>query len=223
MSEEEKKKKKTVVHFSNTPTEKEQNNNNLKIGLVLGVLLCVLYGIISFLSHSEKTLPTDQQEMSLLDLGFSPFVSNETLPNSKIKFYEKNPQGEWVEQEKSLRDLIGKPMIVHLWATFCGPCVQELPNYDTFTKENDDIQHLAVVVGRSTPKDIESFYEKKNIQHLKIIIDEKNAIPQAYKIQGIPTTIFINSIGKPLGYITGAVEWNDPSSKSLIRKLFDLQ
>jgi thiol-disulfide isomerase/thioredoxin len=214
-----------IVAFPNSNLKTPSNNkDHLKLGIGLGVFLLLIYmfqGEI-FSRKKDPLIESGNEPVTLLDLGFSPFMNNEILPAGKLKFYEKNEKGEWTSEEKSLREFSGKPLIIHLWATFCGPCVKELPLYDVFVTANDKVQNFAVVVGKSDVKDIEKFYEQKGIKNLKIVIDEKNIIPQAYKIQGIPASIFVSSTGKPLGYIMGAVNWEEPAAATAIFKVLGL-
>lgn len=221
MNKENENEEKIVAFPTNNLKTLQNSKNHLKIGIVLGFFLLLIYLFQGEIFSHKKNILIDSGNgpVSLLDLGFSPFISNEVLPAGKLKFYQKNEKGEWTFEEKSLRDFSGKPLIIHLWATFCGPCVKELPIYDAFSASHDKIQNFAVVMGKNDVQDVEKFYEQKGIKNLKIIIDEKNIIPQAYKIQGIPASIFVSTAGKPLGYIMGAVNWEDPAEIGPIFKV----
>ncbi len=213
-----------IVAFPNDSLKTPVNKYHLKLGLGLGVFLLLIYMFQGEIFSRKKNIIVDSSNgpVSLLDLGFSPFMNNEVLPAGKLKFYQKNEKGEWTSEEKSLRDFSGKPLIIHLWATFCGPCVKELPFYDAFVTSNQKVQNIAVVVGKGDVADIEKFYEQNGIKNLKIVIDEKNIVPQAYKIQGIPASIFVSAAGKPLGYIMGAVNWEEPTSAAAILKVLGI-
>ena len=225
-----KAKEKKVIDFPDNLSKNKKrppqdiSKKNLRVGIVTGLFIFLIYMFQGEIFR--KSVVHDKSsdgEVSLLDLGFSPFISGEVLPPGKLKFYTKNDAGDWIFAEKTLKEFSGKPMIVHLWATFCGPCVKELPAYDSFVANQDKVQNIALVIGKSDVKDIEKFYQQKGIKNLQIVVDEKNTLPQWYKIQGIPTTLFVSAAGKPLGYVLGPISWGDETSKDLIFKLLNVQ
>ncbi|CAO5680515.1 MAG: Thiol-disulfide oxidoreductase ResA [Holosporales bacterium] len=199
--------------------EKKSKKSKFLFGCIIGAFIFSIYAFRSeFFPKVEQI--QQEQSLSLLDLNFVPFVNKEQLPKGTLKFYTKNEKGDWESQQKSLNDFKGKPMIVHMWATFCGPCVKELPVYDSFVKStSNDVHHIAVTTGKVAPKDIEDFYTQKNIKNLTIVVDEKATLAQTYQIQAIPTSIFFSASGKPLGYISGIISWEDGNVASLLMNL----
>ncbi|CAO5678325.1 MAG: Thiol-disulfide oxidoreductase ResA [Holosporales bacterium] len=222
---DENQQENNVVSFPNAaqPQPAPTNNKSMTFGIGFGIFLFFIY--IFRAEFFPKTQELESApELTLLDINFSPYLDKPNLPSGKLKFYEKSEKGEWILSEKSVRDLIGKPMILHCWATFCGPCVKELPLYDKFAQSsNGTIENVAVVVGKADPKEIETFYKQKNIKNLKIVIDEKNVLASAFQFQGIPTSIFVSRSGKPLGFISGMISWEDSTVVSLIQTLLKKQ
>ncbi|MBP9752984.1 MAG: TlpA family protein disulfide reductase [Proteobacteria bacterium] len=199
--------------------DKKTKKSKLIFGCIIGAFIFLIYSFRSeFFPKTEHV--QQEQRLSLLDLNFVPFVNKEQLPKGSLKFYTKNDKGDWESHNKSLNDFKGKPMVIHMWATFCGPCVKELPVYDSFVKStSNDIAHIAVTTGKVEPKDIEAFYAQKNIKNLTIVVDEKATLAQTYQIQAIPTSIFFSASGKPLGYISGIISWEDGNVASLLMNL----
>lgn len=224
-SPENNQQENNVVSFPNTDTTPQQcpKNKTMAFGIGFGIFLFFIYIFrAEFFPKTQELEPAS--ELTLLDINFLPYLDKVRLPSEKLKFYEKSEKGEWIATEKSVRDLVGKPMILHCWATFCGPCVKELPLYDKFAQSsNGTIENIAVVVGKTDPKDIEMFYKQKNIKNLKIVIDEKNVLARAFQFQGIPTSIFVSRSGKPLGFISGMISWEDSTVISLIQTLLKKQ
>ena len=100
---------------------------------------------------------------------------------------------------------------LHFWATWCKPCIEELPQVDR-------IQQIYAsrgfkVVPLSMDKNIDvvwKFYQDKNIDNLDMILDSNSMFywfNRNYKIAGVPTTIFINSEGKATHVSDGALDW----------------
>lgn len=90
---------------------------------------------------------------------------------------------------------MGKPILVNLWATWCGPCRRELPHFEKYYKEyGDDIQFLMVDVWedkyyQSTVKG----FLKDNGYTFPVLYDYDDEATLSYNVEGIPTTLAVNS------------------------------
>ena len=97
----------------------------------------------------------------------------------------------------SLNDLEDKVVVINFWATWCGPCRQEMPLIDAFANndENDalGIVFLSVNVGES--RDAVHEYMAANGYSFDVILDGNNVISSKYNIRYIPTTFFIGRDG----------------------------
>jgi peroxiredoxin len=97
------------------------------------------------------------------------------------------------EVEK-LSDYKGKPVALHFWTTWCGPCIRELPLISELTESNaGSITVLAVNCGERDDN-VRLFLSKNNIS-LNLIMDKDNAISNLYNINAIPQTWMIDENG----------------------------
>ena len=98
-------------------------------------------------------------------------------------------------QTISLSDFRGKPVLLNFWASWCGPCVFEMPFlqeiYDEWSGKG--LILLAVNIGESSSK-VKEFLQKHNLS-LPVLLDTKKVAAQKYNIAGIPTTFFIDKDG----------------------------
>lgn len=98
-----------------------------------------------------------------------------------------------------LSDLKGKKVIVNFWATWCGPCQQEMPDMEAFYKKHkEDIEILAVnytVSERANGTEkVRQFAEEKGVT-FPILLDTDISVTTRYKVITIPTSYFINTKG----------------------------
>ncbi|MCF0148971.1 MAG: TlpA family protein disulfide reductase [Clostridium sp.] len=92
-----------------------------------------------------------------------------------------------------------KPVVVNIWASWCGPCREEMPYFEEAIREyGDDVEILMVNLTdgkRETKEKALKFLEDNNLD-MKVVFDKELSAANAYNIMGIPRTIFINKAGE---------------------------
>ncbi len=133
---------------------------------------------------------------SVLAAGFTMAgcSSNSTTPtvgNPAPDFQFYNPE----EEPISLSDLRGKPVMLNFWATWCGPCVSEMPYIQQVYEEWSarGLVLLAINIGE-TSSQVEEFLQNHNLS-VPVLLDTRQVIAQKYSIRAIPTTFFIDKDG----------------------------
>ena len=114
--------------------------------------------------------------------------------------------------ERRLSDFRGKVVALNLWATWCAPCVREMPDLDKLQAAlgGADFEVIALSSDRAGLAKVEPFYRRAGIRHLEIYLDQQNAIARRLKISGLPTTFIIDADGRILGSVAGAMDWSAP-------------
>jgi len=111
----------------------------------------------------------------------------------------------------SLSDFAGKIILVNLWATWCEPCVREMPSLERMqARLGDKITVVAISEDRGGSKAVEPFIGKLGLQSVKTYLDPKSAVERAFEVQGLPTSFLIDRKGRVLGRVEGAAEWDSP-------------
>jgi thiol-disulfide isomerase/thioredoxin len=113
---------------------------------------------------------------------------------------------------KQLSDFKGKLLLVNLWATWCGPCVAEMPALDRLqAKLGDKLTVLAISEDRQGDAAVAPFLAKNGIKTLAIYLDPKTAATNAFGAEGLPTSYLISADGTILGKEEGGAAWDDPA------------
>lgn len=118
----------------------------------------------------------------------------------------------------SLSEFNGKVVLVNLWATWCGPCLREMPSLERLqSRLGDKIVVVAISEDRGGSKTVEPFVGKLGLKSVKIYLDPKSAVERAFKVQGLPTSFLIDREGRVLGRVEGAAEWDAPKLLGILK------
>ena len=117
----------------------------------------------------------------------------------------------------TLASFRGKPLVVNLWATWCAPCIREMPQLDALASDAGDRFRLIVVSqDMEGAKVVAPFFAGKGFTTLEPYLDQQNVLMQALGTQTLPTTIFFDAKGKEQWRVLGAMDWNGAKAKKLI-------
>lgn len=125
------------------------------------------------------------------------------------------PGGEAMD----LDDLRGKVVLLNLWATWCAPCVEEMPALDRLQAQlgGDAFEVVALSLDRGGREQVEPFFGKLGIGSLAVYLDTEGASMKALAPRGLPTSILLDREGREVGRLEGAAEWDSPDALRLIR------
>ncbi len=120
-----------------------------------------------------------------------------------------------------IADYAGKTLLVNLWATWCAPCVAELPSLAALARSlaADNILVLPVSSDRGGAKMVETFYAAHGITGLPVLTDKDAALMHAFAARGLPTTYVIDDAGRIVGIEEGGMDWNTPTAADRVREL----
>lgn len=111
----------------------------------------------------------------------------------------------------------GKPLLVNLWATWCAPCVAEMPELDKLAaREKGRLQVIVVSQDMQGRKVVDPYFAKAKFAMLQPYLDKDNVLPLALKSETLPTTVLYDAKGKELWRIYGALEWNGARASALL-------
>lgn len=113
----------------------------------------------------------------------------------------------------------GKPLLVNLWATWCAPCLAEMPTLDALAGREKDRLHLMVVSQDLAGKRaVDPYFAEKKFANLQPFLDKQNVLMEATKTDTLPVTILYGADGKERWRIVGGMDWTGAEAKALIDK-----
>lgn len=177
------------------------------VAAVVGAL-AMLYVIFSSLVSSTPG-PLDSYARGAM----SAFVTLDQPP--------AQPQGRIITREGeeiTLADRRGKVILVNFWATWCAPCIVEMPELDELQARlgSDDFEVMAISMDR-TMAEAEAFYANTGLQHLALYHDPALRMAMSAGSRGLPTTILYDRQGAEIGRLTGEAAWASEDAVALIQ------
>lgn len=111
-------------------------------------------------------------------------------------------------------------VLLNLWATWCAPCVKEMPALDRLQAQlgGEGFQVVALSVDRGGKEQVQPFFQRVGLRNLALYLDPSSSSMQALSLRGLPTTLLVDQEGRELGRIEGAVEWDSPEVVAFLRK-----
>jgi thiol-disulfide isomerase/thioredoxin len=142
------------------------------------------------------------------------FIVHETPePGAVVRF--EDDQG----QPRSLADFRGKIVLLNVWATWCAPCIKEIPALDHLAAalNGANFAVVAVSVDRKGIDAVRKVFTERNVQKLPIYIDRSGEALRAVRAIGLPISLLIDREGREFGRAVGPAQWDDAAVISFFR------
>lgn len=118
-------------------------------------------------------------------------------------------------------DFAGRGLVINLWATWCPPCVAEMPALDRLAAAMapENVLVLPLSSDRGGAAVVRAFYERTQVRHLGVWLDPRGAAGRALGARGLPTTILVDRGGRERARLEGDAAWDAPEFIAAIRRL----
>ena len=184
----------------------KENQKNRKVSfqsLVIIFLIVILFGILILLQTKD----------SFYNPSSGPGPEN-GLPAPNFSLPDLD--GQMV----SLADYKGKVVLLNLWATWCPPCVEEMPSMEKLYRElkGEGFEILAVSIDESGAQDVQPFMQKHKLS-FPALTDSKGAIKNLYQTTGVPESFIIDKDGILVEKVIGPRNWAIPEAIRYFRNL----
>jgi len=123
-----------------------------------------------------------------------------------------------------LSDYHGKVVLLNVWATWCAPCIAEMPSLDALEAQmgGADFAVIPISLDRRA-SDIPAFFDRAEIKNLPAWHDGSFGLNGALALPGLPTSIFYDRRGREIARIPGEVVWDSPEALALVAHLLEVK
>jgi thiol-disulfide isomerase/thioredoxin len=119
----------------------------------------------------------------------------------------------------SLAGFRGKPVLVNLWATWCAPCIAEMPTLDRLAaREGDRLHVLTISQDEDGREKVEAFFARQGYRNLETWLDPKMALMTELKADTLPTTILYDARGREQWRVIGMEDWESGRTALLLNE-----
>ena len=181
----------------------------------LSIVLLPIIGALALSACDREKAPTPQEGGSAAAPAADPAtgkgIDRSQAGKAAPGTIFQGPDGADV----TLADFAGKPVLVNLWATWCAPCIAELPTLDTLAARGD-VQVVLISQDMGGKKAVDAFFAKRPLKTLKSHLDGDAALMMALNTSTLPTTILYDSDGKEVWRMLGEKDWAGEEAAKLI-------
>ena len=184
-------------------------NRNARILVVSLIAAIIVAGLAAIYMLWEQE-PEEQAEALA---GMEKFAARtDAALAPEIKFED----GE--RQKRTLADFRGQVVLVNFWATWCVPCIRELPSLDRLQARLKDkgVVVIALSLDRGGIETVKEFYAANGIHNLGVYVDTTMDAQQAFTVPGLPTTVLIDREGRDRGRLVGPADWSSDDAADLV-------
>lgn len=137
-------------------------------------------------------------------------------PRPRIEASFLSPEGAPL----SLADFEGKITVVNFWATWCAPCLNEMPALSRLKETlGAEATLLTIATGRNSKEGMDKFFERVKITNLPHYTDPNQDLARAFDVLGLPVTVILDEEGGEIARFSGEAEWDDLEVKDWILSL----
>lgn len=117
--------------------------------------------------------------------------------------------------EMRLGSLKGRPLLINLWATWCAPCVAELPALDRLAGHGQ-VRVLTVSQDMGQPEKVAAFLKQRGVTRLEPWLDPENNLAFHYGAGTLPASIYYDAQGREVWRVIGPLEWDGAQAQALL-------
>ena len=155
--------------------------------------------LILFIFLTTNVFANDVSEIKNIVIHKDPKVYDNVI------FLDKN------DKKINIKEFNGNLLLLNFWATWCGPCKEEMPSLDRLqvNKNLNNLKIFAINISQESKKKVDSFFEDLDIKNFDPYFDAPTTLAKTFTLRGVPTSILIDKDGKEFARIMGSIDFSD--------------
>ena len=188
----------------------------LELRLVIALLLGLAATLPAGCARDNEAAPQGNEVAAAPGNAVTPVTgrldrSHAGTPAPSFTFQDENGQ------PTSMAAFRGKPTLVNLWATWCAPCIVEMPSLDALAaREGDALNVVALSQDLNGRELVTQFFGQRDFRHLEANLDPEMRFMTDLRLDTLPTTILYDSEGREVWRMRGMAEWESERIARLI-------
>ncbi|WP_296766211.1 TlpA disulfide reductase family protein [Sediminimonas sp.] len=120
--------------------------------------------------------------------------------------------------EGHLADHAGRHVVLNFWATWCGPCREEMPTLSALQAAmgGDTLEVVTIATGRNPPPAMRAFFDEIGVDNLPLHRDPQQKIARDMDVLGLPITVILSPSGREVARLKGEADWNSDSARAIL-------
>jgi len=183
--------------------------------LIIGGVGAVLYRATAQHQIAGEPKDLDFETAAARLGGFSPLSDTPLIPN--VKMFDEGGATVTFEAFR------GKVVLFNLWATWCPPCIREMPDLDALQQDFSGRDFIVVPVasGKQGREEPAEFLRDRGLMALTTYYDPGSLFLRMFDVETLPTTFLIDKTGKMRGGVLGLADWHSDEAKDIIEALLN--
>lgn len=163
-------------------------------------------------AQEQETVETKETSVDhFFDAGLPRASKEQLAPDFTVKDLDDN--------DVSLSDFKGQVVFLNFWASWCGPCISEMPSIQSLYEQTEDLDVKILTLNIGESKEIAKQFIDKYNYTFHTILDPENRVAGMYGVRSIPTTYIIDKTGMIVTGKLGAHEWDSPEIVEILKEL----
>lgn len=178
--------------------------------------------------ESSTVLESEQSEGAAGPTdGIDEATLRETLRNAGVRPLDEPVASEdfelasLSEETRSLSSFAGQVVVLNFWASWCGPCVEEMPGMQALYADLQEMDATIVAVNVQEQADVVRNFISQNDYSFPVLLDRDGSVARRYGVRGLPTSYILAPNGDIVAAKVGFHEWNTAEVRSALERIAD--
>jgi thiol-disulfide isomerase/thioredoxin len=206
-----------------------ESGSSGRLKAVLGIVAAlIIIGVAFVASGPGIDQPTPEQTAQTAAPAAAPVPAAEEPPLDNTVVLHDTPVPapatvfkDAADADRTLSQFAGKVLVVNFWATWCAPCIKEMPTLDALQAKlgGADFEVLAISQDREGARIAKPFAEKNEWKNLAFYVEAPGRFMRDAKLNGLPTSLIIDKAGNEVARVEGELDWNSGEVEKVLKDL----